>query len=102
MSQYFKTASSSKASQSPPKKALKSSSSRLAVEALMNVPVVRKLALESSRAEIDGAVEAFEKDRSNLLAVEGANDGEVMSNLLAAQFIRHRLDNGMDINAALR
>lgn len=68
----------------------------------MNVPVVRKLALEVSRAEIDGAVEAFEKDRSNLLEVEGANDGEIMSNLLAAQFIRHRLDNGVDINAALR
>jgi hypothetical protein len=68
----------------------------------MNVPVVRKLVLGFSRAEIDGAVQAFEKDRSNPLGAEGANDGEIMSNLLAAQFVRHRLDNGMDINAAFR
>lgn len=68
----------------------------------MNVPVVRKLALECSRDQIDEAVVSFEKYRTNTLAVEGANDGEIMSNLLAAQFIRHRMDNGMDINAALR
>ncbi len=68
----------------------------------MNVPVVRKLALGFTREEIDEAVMAFETDRTNLLKVEGPNDGEVMSNLLAAQFVRHRLDNGMDVNAALR
>ena len=32
----------------------------------MNVPIVRKLALESSRAQIDEAVTAFEKTRANL------------------------------------
>jgi hypothetical protein len=68
----------------------------------MNVPIVRKLAMGYSKEEIDGAVGAFEKDRSNLLACEGANDGEIMSNLLAAQFVRHRMDNGMDVNGALR
>jgi hypothetical protein len=68
----------------------------------MNVPIVRKLALESSRAQIDEAVTAFEKTRANLLQAEGANDGEIMSNLLAAQFVRHRMDNGMELNAALR
>lgn len=68
----------------------------------MNVPVVRKLALEHSREAIDEAVKAFETDRRNLLMVEGPDDGEIMSNLLAAQFVRHRLDNGMDVNGALR
>jgi hypothetical protein len=68
----------------------------------MNVPIVKKIALECDRARIDEAVTAFEKTRANLLTVEGANDGEIMSNLLAAQFVRHRLDNGMDVNAALR
>lgn len=68
----------------------------------MNVPVVRKLALEHSRGEIDGAVGAFERDRTNLLAVEGADANEIMSNLLAAQFVRHRMDDGVDVNAAFR
>lgn len=68
----------------------------------MNVPVVRRLALEHSREVIDGAVTDFAKDRTNLLGCAGVDDGEVMSNLLAAQFVRHRLDNGMDVNGALR
>ena len=68
----------------------------------MNVPVVRKLASEHNRLIIDAAVLAFETDRTNNLSVEGINDGEVMSNLLAAQFVRHRMDNGMELNAALR
>ena len=68
----------------------------------MNVPAVKKLALEYSREVIDQAVADFEKSRANPLGCEGANDGEIMSNLLAAQFVRHRLDNGMDVNGALR
>jgi hypothetical protein len=68
----------------------------------MNVPVVRKLASENTKAQIDAAVHAFELDRRNLLLVEGPNDGEIMSNLLAAQFVRHRMDDGMELNAALR
>jgi hypothetical protein len=68
----------------------------------MNVPVVKKLASECSRTQIDEAVLAFEKNRSNLLSVEGNDDGEKMSNLLAAQFVRHRMDNGMELNLALR
>jgi hypothetical protein len=68
----------------------------------MNVPVVKNLVMSHSRPEIDGAVSAFERDRTNLLSVTGADDGEIMSNLLAAQFIRHRMDDGMDLNGALR
>jgi hypothetical protein len=68
----------------------------------MNVPAVRKLASENSRDVIDEAVLAFEKNRSNPLSVEGSNEGEIMSNLLAAQFVRHRMDNGMELNVALR
>ena len=68
----------------------------------MNVPVARKLALEHARPEIDGAVAAYEKDRTNLLSVEGVDANEIMSNLLAAQFVRHRMDDGMEINVAFR
>jgi hypothetical protein len=68
----------------------------------MNVPAVRKLASEYDLVTLDEAVVAFEKDRSNLLTVEGADPGEIMSNLLAAQFVRHRMNNGLDLNAALR
>jgi hypothetical protein len=68
----------------------------------VNVPVVRQLVLGHSRPELDGAVAAYERDRTNLLSVEGGDPGEIMSNLLAAQFVRHRMDDGMDINAAFR
>jgi hypothetical protein len=68
----------------------------------MNVPVVRKLAGDHRLLVIDEAVLAFEKNRTNNLSVEGVNEGEIMSNLLAAQFVRHRMENGMDLNSALR
>ena len=68
----------------------------------MNVPSVKKLAQENTLAAIDQAVASFEKSRANELKVEGANDGEIMSNLLAAQFVRQRMEKGADLNSALR
>jgi len=68
----------------------------------VNVPEVRRLAGAHSRAEIDQAVREFETSRGNRLGAAGANDGEVMSNLLAAQFVRVRMEGGVDLNAALR
>jgi hypothetical protein len=68
----------------------------------VNVLVVKGLLGQHGRAEIDGAVLAFERDRTNLLQVTGDDDNEKMSNLLAAQFVRHRMDDGMDLNGALR
>jgi hypothetical protein len=68
----------------------------------VNVQVVRRLVAERSRAELDAAVAEYERDRTNRLAVEGADEGEVMSHLLTAQFVRSRVDAGVDVNVALR
>jgi hypothetical protein len=68
----------------------------------MNVGIVRKIASAHPLASIDEAITAFERDRSNPLQVEGKDDAEVMSHLLAAQFVRRRMDQGQDINAAFR
>lgn len=63
---------------------------------------VRRIAREQELGRIDEAVDAFERDRRNLLGVRGQDDGEILSNLLAARFVRERLDRGQDLNAALR
>ena len=68
----------------------------------MNVPVVRKLAQERTHQEIDEAIEVFERDRKNILNVPGGDEGEILSNLLAAQFVLHRMQCGMELNSALR
>jgi hypothetical protein len=66
------------------------------------VAEVRRIASEQSASRIDEAVAAFERDRTNLLGVQGQDDGEIMSHLLVAQFVRVRMDRGNDLNAALR
>jgi hypothetical protein len=68
----------------------------------VNVQVVRRLATSHTLAELDAAVAEYERDRTNRLAAEGADEGEVMSHLLTAQFVRSRMDAGTDLNVALR
>ena len=68
----------------------------------MIVSVVRDLANRYSKSELDSAIEALETKRENTLGVAGKDDGERLSNLLAAAQIRSRMDKGMSLNDALR
>lgn len=68
----------------------------------MILNVVKDLVSKHSKDEIDRAITAFETKRENLLNVEGPDDGEKLSNLLAASEVRARMDNGMPLNEAVR
>ena len=68
----------------------------------MNVSVVRSLAMNHGRQEIAEAILAFEKERTNLLHVSGDDESEILSHLLAAEFVRDRMDRGLELNAAIR
>ena len=68
----------------------------------MIVATVRRLAETRTKAELDDAIARFEASRENTLEVDGADDGEKLSNLLAAAAIRARMDKGMALNEALR
>ena len=68
----------------------------------MNVDVVKNLVITFPHEKLDEAVEAFETSRENILSVAGEDEGEILSNLLVAQFVRHKMNAGMNLNEALR
>lgn len=68
----------------------------------MILAVVKDLVSKHSKDEIDRAISAFEAKRENTLNVEGPDDGEKLSNLLAASEIKARIDKGMPLNDAIR
>ncbi|MEW6057854.1 MAG: hypothetical protein AB1540_14700 [Bdellovibrionota bacterium] len=68
----------------------------------MMVNVVKELVARHSKAELEKAASLFESRRENLLGVEGKDDGEKLSNLLAAIEIRSQVDQGASVNDALR
>ena len=68
----------------------------------MILAVVKELVAKHSKAELDDAIVKFEADLTNHLSVAGADDGEKLSNLLAAAQIKARMDKGMALNDAIR
>ena len=68
----------------------------------MILAVVKDLANKYSKDELNDAAAAFEADRSNTLQVEGKDEGEILSNLLVAAFVKSRMDKGMPMQEAIR
>lgn len=68
----------------------------------MILAVVKELVSKHTRTELDEAAALFEKDRSNPLNVEGKDEGEILSNLLVASFVKSRVDKGVSVQDAIR
>ena len=68
----------------------------------MKIAEVKRLVTEHTLEIIDQAVLSFEQEKKNDLNVAGADDGEKMSYLLAASFVRKKMDQGLDLNSAVR
>jgi hypothetical protein len=68
----------------------------------MTPSVCKDFAQRFTKAELDEAITAFETDLTNALNVPGKDEGEMLSHLLVAAFLRERMDQGTPINEALR
>lgn len=68
----------------------------------MILAVVKDLVTRYSKREIDEAISRFETTLENTLGVEGKDDGEKLSNLLAAARVRGQIENGVSLNDAIR
>lgn len=68
----------------------------------MILAAVKELVTKHTKTEIDEAITRFENTLENTLNVPGADDGEKLSNLLAASQIKARMDKGMSMNDAIR
>lgn len=68
----------------------------------MILSVIRELALQFSKAELENAAQLFEQTQRNVLKVQGKDDGDVLTNLLMAITVRSKLDRGQTLSEALK
>lgn len=68
----------------------------------MKISEIKRLASSQSRQDIEQAISLFEASRENKLAVVGDDDGEILSNLLAAQFVQKEMQKGVQLQDAIR
>jgi hypothetical protein len=64
--------------------------------------VVRALVESHDLPALEAAAEAFEASLANPLNVPGDDDGEVLSHLLVAIFVKKKMAKGLPLNEALR
>ncbi|MEK6476885.1 hypothetical protein WJR50_05095 [Catalinimonas sp. 4WD22] len=69
----------------------------------MKIPVVKKLVENQSMEDLITAEEALVEEQPLPIEVEGEDDGEKLTHILAAIFILERMkDEGVDFKSALR
>ena len=69
----------------------------------MKIPAIKKLVETYSLPEIMAAEEAIVEEQQPAIEVEGDNEGEQLTHVLAAVWIlNHMNDNNLDFKAALR
>ncbi len=68
----------------------------------MKLAEVKRLVNQAEIESIQQAIVSFEHNRTNLLNVSGESEGEILSHLLAAEFVMGRMKNGESLNEAVR
>jgi hypothetical protein len=69
----------------------------------MKIPVIKKLAETHSLKELQAAEEALYNEETLAIEVMGDDEGEQLTHLLAAVYIKeHMAENGSELKAALR
>lgn len=69
----------------------------------MKIPVIKKLAEVHSLEELQAAEEALYNEETPVIDVKGDDEGEQLTHVLAAVFIKeHMAEYGSDLKTALR
>jgi hypothetical protein len=69
----------------------------------MKIPVIRKLVENHSLEELQAAEEALAEERSPMIAIDGADEGEQLTHAFAAIFVIRKMnETGCDFKTALR
>lgn len=68
----------------------------------MKIPVIKKVAEQYSLAELKQAEADLYDERPLTIDVEGDDEGEQLTHVLAAIDIKENMDKGMDFKEALR
>ena len=68
----------------------------------MQIPVIKKLVEQYSLAQLQSAEEAMMEEQKPAIEVEGKDEGECLTHVLAAIYIKEKVDQGVAFNQALR
>lgn len=69
----------------------------------MKIPSIKKLVDQHTLAELKAAEEAILEGQKTAIEVEGEDEGEQLTHVMAAQFIRGEMEQkGLDYMSALR
>ena len=68
----------------------------------MKIPVIRKLTETYTKEDLQAAEEAIANEETPTIAVEGDDEGEQLTHVFAAIFIKEEMEKGVEFKTALR
>ncbi len=68
----------------------------------MQIPVIKKLVESYSLVQLQAAEEAMLEEQKPGIEVEGKDEGECLTHVLAAIYIKEKVEQGTAFNQALR
>jgi type II secretory pathway component PulF len=68
----------------------------------MQIPVIKKLVEQYSLAQFQSAEEAMMEEQKPAIEVEGKDEGECLTHVLASIYIKEKMEQGTAFNQALR
>ena len=69
----------------------------------MQIPVIKKLVEQYSLAQLQAAEETMMEEQKPAIEVEGKDEGECLTHVLASIYIKHKIEKeGVSFNQALR
>lgn len=68
----------------------------------MQIPVIKKLVEAYSLVQLQSAEEAMLEEQKPSIEVEGKDEGECLTHVLAAIYIKEKMEQGVAFNQALR
>ncbi|MBK6984515.1 MAG: hypothetical protein IPL10_10425 [Bacteroidetes bacterium] len=68
----------------------------------MQIPVIKKLVEQYSLAQLQSAEEAMMEEQKPAIDVEGKDEGECLTHVLASIYIKEKMEQGTAFNQALR
>ena len=68
----------------------------------MQIPIIKKLVEQYSLAQLQEAEAAMMEEQKPTIEVEGKDEGECLTHVLASIYIKEKMEQGTAFNQALR
>ncbi len=68
----------------------------------MQIPIIKKLVEQYSLAQLQSAEEAMMEEQKPAIEVDGKDEGECLTHVLASIYIKEKMEQGSAFNQALR